>query len=75
MQLQLNIDRFHAQDNGVTVISGYYTLQIKNKLVTKTFSYQQPLREDGYPAMVSALSTSWQQLVDQLIVDITQQYL
>lgn len=75
MQLQLNIDRFHAQDNGVTVISGYYTLRIKNKLVTKTFSYQQPLREDGYPAMVSALSTSWQQLVDQLIVDITQQYL
>ena len=75
MRLQLIIDRFHAQDNGVAVISGYYTLLSGDNRATRSFSYQQPLTADGYPAMVSALSAGWQQLVDDLMLDLKQQYL
>ncbi|MAD77354.1 MAG: hypothetical protein CML20_21715 [Rheinheimera sp.] len=75
MRLQLTVDRFHAQNDGVAVISGYYTLLSGDKRATQRFSYQQPLTADGYPAMVSALSAGWQQLVDDLVEDLRQQHL
>ncbi|MDX1538279.1 membrane integrity-associated transporter subunit PqiC [Arsukibacterium sp.] len=71
-QLQLTIDRFHAQANGVAIISGYYTLGAGSEQTSHAFSYQQPLTADGYPALVSALSTGLQQLISELITDINQ---
>lgn len=73
MQLQLTIDRFHAQANGVAIISGQYTLSSAGSRSTRAFSYQQPLVADGYPALVNALSSGWQQLVTELIADIESQ--
>ncbi len=75
VRLQLSIDRFHAQANGVAIISGYYSLESGNGRTTQAFSYQQPQAADGYPALVNALSQGWQQLVSDLIFSIEQQYL
>ncbi|MDX1678585.1 membrane integrity-associated transporter subunit PqiC [Arsukibacterium sp.] len=73
LKLQLTVDRFYAQANGVAIISGYYTLSSESEQTRHRFSYQQPLTADGYPALVSALSLGWQQLVDELIAQISQQ--
>ncbi|SNY53374.1 hypothetical protein SAMN06297280_2391 [Arsukibacterium tuosuense] len=73
LQLQLTVDRFHAQANGVAIISGHYTLGSGGKHATQAFSYQQPLTADGYPALVNALSLGWQQVITGLITDINQQ--
>ena len=73
LRLQLTIDRFHAQANGVAIISGHYSLSSGNHRANHAFNYQQPLQADGYPALVSALSTGWQRLVTELIADIEQQ--
>lgn len=75
VRIQLTIDRFHAQADGVAIISGYYSLESGKDRTTQAFSYQQPLAADGYPALVSALSQGWQQLVSDLILAIEQQYL
>ncbi|KKO47301.1 hypothetical protein WG68_01275 [Arsukibacterium ikkense] len=75
IRLHLTIDRFHAQANGNAVISGFYSLDAPKGRITQSFSYQRPLDADGYPALVRALSHSWQQLVSDLIVHIEQQYL
>ncbi|WP_214000341.1 ABC-type transport auxiliary lipoprotein family protein [Arsukibacterium sp.] len=73
LKLQLTIDRFHAQANGVAIISGHYTLSSGSEQSSHAFNYQQPLTADGYPALVSALSLGWQQLITALIADINQQ--
>lgn len=75
VRLQLIIDRFHALENGVAIISGHYILSTGSARTTHPFSYQQPLAADGYPALVSALSAGWQQLLIDLIADIEQQHL
>ncbi|WP_372625904.1 membrane integrity-associated transporter subunit PqiC [Arsukibacterium sp.] len=75
IRLQLTVDRFHAQDDGMAVITGFYTLISGDKRASHSFSYRQPLTADGYPAMVSALSKGWQQLVDDLIAQLSQQHL
>ncbi|MBV2128289.1 PqiC family protein [Arsukibacterium indicum] len=72
LSLQLTIDRFYAQANGVAIISGHYTLSSGDEQFSRAFSYQQPLAADGYPALVSALSAGGQQLINALIADIQQ---
>ena len=75
MQLQLTLDRFHATENGIAVISGHYTLRSRAERTTYPFHYHQPLAADGYPALVKALSAGWQLLVADIITAIERQHL
>jgi hypothetical protein len=72
VQLQLTIDRFHAKDNGMAIVSGHYTISSATERLTESFSYQQALAADGYAALVTALSVSWQQLMTDMISRIEQ---
>jgi hypothetical protein len=75
VQLQLIIDRFHANDKGMAIVSGHYTISSASERITEPFSYEQALAADGYAALVTALSVSWQQLMTDMISRIEQQNL
>lgn len=66
LNLQVEIDRFYATEQGQALLSGRYTVTGNGKHHTKPFSYQVPLAANGYPAMVSALSDAWQQLLQDI---------
>lgn len=68
-QLSLEIDRFHADPSGQAILSGRYRLTQQGEELNQPFNYQVALEADGYPAMVSALSLAWQ----QLLADLTTQ--
>lgn len=70
-QLILEIDRFHADPAGMAIISGRYRLLQQDAEINQPFSYQVALDADGYPAMVSALSNAWQQLLADLTLKLT----
>ncbi|GGW73128.1 PqiC family protein [Alishewanella tabrizica] len=66
--LQLEIDRFYANDQGQAIISGRYSLSLLGAIETVPFSHAVKLEQDGYPAMVYALSVGWQ----RVLADIAQ---
>lgn len=66
LTLQVEVDRFYATEQGLALLSGRYTVTGHGELRTKPFSYQVPLTANGYPAMVSALSEGWQQLLQDI---------
>ncbi|GHG64931.1 hypothetical protein GCM10010919_11920 [Alishewanella longhuensis] len=65
--LQLEIDRFYASESGQAIVSGRYNISGAVLDSTVPFSYQVALANDGYPAMVQALSLGWQQLLQELV--------
>lgn len=67
--LLLHIDQFNGSYTGNAQVTGTWTLLDGNgELVqSETFHYQQPLEEEGYPALVDALSVA----SDKLITDLT----
>jgi uncharacterized lipoprotein YmbA len=70
-QLYLEIDRFHADPAGMAVLSGRYRLVEQGAEINQPFNYQVALTADGYPAMVSALSAAWQQLLADVTLKLT----
>lgn len=71
LTLQLEVDRFHATADGFALVSGRFNLLTGGRYNTIPFSQRVALTEDGYPAMVRALSLGWQQALQQLMVVIT----
>lgn len=65
--INIQIDRFHGLADGSAVVSGRYSLsQHGHADITMPFVIKQPLADDGYPALVNALSQAVQQLCDNI---------
>lgn len=64
--IQLEIDRFYADASGMAQLSGHYRFSNADGEHIKAFQFRVPLTEDGYPAMVAALSEAWHQLLIEL---------
>ena len=61
--VNIQIDRFHGLADGSALLSGRYSLsQHGHTDITKPFVIKQPLTDDGYSALVNALSLAVQQL-------------
>lgn len=61
LTLRLNVDQFQGRFDGVAVASGQWQLlNAEGELLAmENFHTQTRLEEDGYPALVRALSESW----------------
>ena len=66
--LTVQLDRFHGTAQGNAVLSGRY--QLSNKKHSQPFNITQPLRTDGYPALVVALAAGVQQLSQQIAAEL-----
>lgn len=69
--LQLEIDRFYASESGQAIVSGRYNISGAVSNSTVPFSFAVALTDDGYPAMVLALSQGWQQLLQELVTALS----
>lgn len=60
-KVKLFIDGFHGSYTGDAVVKGRWVItNSKNEIVTKFFDRRVPLANNGYDALVNALSTAWQ---------------
>ncbi|WP_176701950.1 PqiC family protein [Gilliamella sp. wkB178] len=61
LTVKLFIDGFHGSYTGDAIIIGRWVVtDSKNNIKTKTFARQVPLNNNGYDALVKALSKGWQ---------------
>lgn len=59
--VKLFIDGFHGSYTGDAIIKGRWVVtDSKNSIQTKTFDRHVPLTDNGYDALVKALSKGWQ---------------
>ncbi|WP_040481408.1 PqiC family protein [Vreelandella boliviensis] len=74
LTLRLNIDQFQGRFDGVAVASGQWQLlnDAGELLEMENFYAETTLAEDGYPALVRALSDSWDQAVELIATEIRQ---
>ena len=72
--LRLNVDQFQGRFDGVAVVSGQWQLvnDSGEVLAMDNFYAESPLAEDGYPALVRALSDSWNQATQLIVSEIRQ---
>lgn len=59
--LTLYIDSFHGVYTGDAVIKGYWVITTVKDVIIKHFDYRLRLTDDGYLAVVKALSQGWQE--------------
>ncbi|NYS61543.1 membrane integrity-associated transporter subunit PqiC [Halomonas salicampi] len=74
LTLQLDVDEFHGRYDGYAVASGQWQLRdAQNKLLhLDRFQARAALENDGYPALVRALSQSWKNVADDIASTLTQ---
>lgn len=74
LTLRLNVDQFQGRFDGVAVASGQWQLlnDAGELLAMESFYAETPLAEDGYPALVRALSDSWGQATELIATEIHQ---
>ncbi len=74
LTLRLNVDQFQGRFDGVAVASGQWQLlnDAGELLAMENFYAETPLAEDGYPALVRALSDSWDQAAELIATQIRQ---
>tara|TARA_R110002020_G_C16137005_1_gene761610 strand:- start:777 stop:1046 length:270 start_codon:yes stop_codon:yes gene_type:complete len=74
LTLRLNVDQFQGRFDGVAVSSGQWQLlnDAGELLAMENFYAETPLAEDGYPALVRALSDSWDQAAELIATEIRQ---
>lgn len=74
LTLQLEIDQFQGRYDGVAVASGQWQLRSASNelLALKSFNVKTELNEDGYPALVRALSSSWANSAAQIANQLQQ---
>ncbi|OCG02184.1 ABC-type transport auxiliary lipoprotein family protein [Gilliamella sp. wkB112] len=61
LTVKLFIDGFHGSYTGDAIIEGRWVVtDSKNNIKTKAFARQVPLTDNGYDALVKALSKGWQ---------------
>ncbi|SEK30632.1 PqiC family protein [Halomonas daqiaonensis] len=71
-RLQVDIDRFQGRANGLAVAGGRWQLRDGDGelLAVKNFTVENKLEADGYPALVRALSRSWDGVADEIAAEI-----
>lgn len=67
-EVRLQLDRFQGRFDGVALIRGHWQILNEEKMLLKQqpFTVETPLNEDGYPELVRALASGWEQVADQL---------
>ncbi|MBZ5488214.1 membrane integrity-associated transporter subunit PqiC [Halomonas aquamarina] len=74
LTLRLDIDQFQGRHDGMAVASGQWQLRSADDelLALESFSAQTALDSDGYPALVRALSASWDKVALQIAEQVRQ---
>lgn len=62
VQLHIQLDRMLGTVDGHALLSGEYRLSRQQHSQRQRFLIQQPMQNDGYPALVQAMAEGWQQL-------------
>lgn len=70
--LTISVERFQGRHDGRAVLSGRWRLLTEEGTVLRDVPFQQirVLPADGYGSLVSELGLGWQQLLDQIAVDV-----
>ncbi|MGL4206778.1 MAG: ABC-type transport auxiliary lipoprotein family protein [Aeromonadaceae bacterium] len=68
--LNLEVTGFQGRFDGKAVVAGRWLLQRGELSYSQAFQRTVPLSEDGYPALVRALRSGWQQEVATLAKEI-----
>lgn len=74
MLLAVSVDKFQGRYDGQAVIAGQYQLRDERDrlLAAEPFQIEQPLAEDGYPALVHALAAGWTQAADRMAAAVVR---
>ena len=74
LTLRLDVDQFQGRFDGLAVASGQWQLLNGEGelLIMENFYAETILEEDGYPALVRALSDSWDQAAELIATQIRQ---
>lgn len=64
----IQLDQFQGRYDGKAIISGQYLIMNSDRRVIRqdAFSYAEPLKQDGYTALVDALDKGIQQLANSM---------
>ncbi|MFC0267086.1 PqiC family protein [Kushneria aurantia] len=70
--VRVDLTAFQGRYDGVAVVAGRYQLRDRDGglISQRAFNVEQPLGEDGYAALVRALSAGWQQVSEQIAAEI-----
>lgn len=60
--LQVRVSAFQGRYDGKAVIRGEWTLRNQERIVTRPFQVEVAQTDDGYDALVQALSQGWRQV-------------
>lgn len=73
--IRIQVSRFQGHHDGMALAEGQWQLLDGSGRLLKQagFRVEQPLTDDGYPALVRALATAWDRVADQLAAEINQQ--
>ncbi len=71
--IRVQVSRFQGHHDGMALAEGQWQLlDGSGRLLKQTgFRVEQPLTDDGYPALVRALGAAWEQLADQLATELS----
>lgn len=74
LRLRLEVNRFQGRHDGLAVVSGQWQLLAPDGrlLAMERFDVQTALDDDGYPALVRALGSSWDQVAAEIASGIRQ---
>lgn len=73
-RLRLEVDRFHGRHDGFAVASGRWQLLAADGrlLAMERFHTETELDDDGYPALVRALGSSWDRVAEEIAEGIAR---
>ncbi|GAA3722813.1 membrane integrity-associated transporter subunit PqiC [Oceanisphaera sediminis] len=73
--VRIRVSRFQGHNDGMALAEGQWQLLDGSGRLLKQvgFRVEQPLTEDGYPALVRALATAWDRVADQLAAELDRQ--
>lgn len=73
-ELRLQMTRFQGQFSGEALAQGQWQLLDSSGQLLKqrSFSILEPLQDDGYPALVRALGSAWQQQAQELAKELSR---
>lgn len=75
LRLALEIDRFQGRHDGLAVIGGRFRLYAPDGrlLAMRSLDVESVLAADGYPALVRALGSGWDEVAERLATVIEQE--
>ncbi|MCE8021265.1 hypothetical protein HOP51_14270 [Halomonas sp. MCCC 1A11036] len=74
LRLRIEVDRFQGRHDGLAIASGQWQLLAPDGrlLAMERFHSETELDDDGYPALVRALGSSWDQVAAEIAAGIRQ---